>query len=66
MEFYHFLFETMPGMVVLVGGVLVISIIISIIWEIHTRRMYQNHEPEEDDWFDDGSDEEEEPEEKDS
>lgn len=48
-EIYHFLFETYAGIGVLVGGGIVISIIVSILLEIRTRKMYRNHEPEEED-----------------
>ncbi len=57
-EIYHFLFETMPGIGCLIGGGLVISIIFCIILERKTRKLYMNHEPEEDEWFDDSEDEE--------
>ena len=54
-ELYHFLFETMPGIGILVGGGLVISIIVCFILERKTR------EKTEDDWslFDDDEDESE-------
>ncbi len=60
-ELYHFLFETMPGIGILVGAGLVISIIACVILEWKTRRVYKNHEKTEDDWslFDDDDDEEE-------
>ena len=48
---YHFLFETMPGNGVMIAVVLVLSLVISIILERRTRKIYTNHEPSEDDWF---------------
>ena len=55
-ELYHFLFETMPGIGILVGGGLVISIIVCFIL-----KQFKNHEKTEDDWslFDDDEDESE-------
>ncbi|HIY84404.1 DUF6724 family protein [Rubneribacter sp.] len=52
---YHFLFETYAGIGCLVGAGLVLSLIACIIMERRTRKMYVNHEPDEDDWsfFDD-------------
>ena len=57
---YHFLFETMPGIGILVGGGLVISIIVCLILERKTRKQYKNHEKTEDDWslFDDDDEDE--------
>ena len=43
-ELYHFLFETYWGIGVLVGAGLVLSIIVSMILEVRTRRMFKNHE----------------------
>ena len=59
-ELYHFLFETMPGIGILVGGGLVISIIVCLILERKTRKQYKNHEKTEDDWslFDDDDEDE--------
>lgn len=56
---YHFLFETYAGIGVLVGAGLVISLIACIIMERRTRKTFQNHEKNEDDWsfFDDDDDE---------
>ncbi len=59
-EIYHFLFETIPGIGVLVGAGLVISLICCFIFEAKTRKRYRNQEaPEEDEWsiFDDSDDE---------
>ena len=51
-QIYHFLFETIPGIGVLVGVGLVISIICCFIFERKTRKLVRNHtvEPEEDEW----------------
>ena len=62
-ELYHFLFETVPGIGVLVLAGLVLSIIASVIMERRTRKRFTNHEPTEDDWSffaDDDEDEDEE------
>lgn len=60
-ELYHFLFETIPGIGVLIGVGLVLSILASVIMERRTRKRFANHEPAEDDWsfFDDEDDEDE-------
>ncbi len=60
-ELYHFLFETMPGIGVLVGIGLLASIIVCVILERKTRKQFKNHEKTEDDWslFDDDEDGEE-------
>ena len=52
---YNFPFETYAGIGCLVGAGLVLSLIACIIMERRTRKMYVNHEPDEDDWsfFDD-------------
>ena len=57
---YHFLFETMPGIAALIGGCLVLSIIICVIWERRTRKLYRDRPAEEDEWsmFDDDEQEE--------
>ena len=51
-ELYHFLFETYAGIGILVGAGIVISIIVCVIFEFRTRKIYRNHEinPEEDEW----------------
>ncbi len=51
-EIYHVLFETYTGIAILVGAGLVLSILVSIIFEIKTRKIYRNHEKtsEEDEW----------------
>ena len=59
-EIYHFLFETMPGIGVLVGIGLLASIIVCVILERKTRKQFKNHEKTEDDWslFDDDEEDE--------
>ena len=59
-ELYHFLFETMPGMGILVGAGIVLSILACIILERKTRMQFKNHAKTEDDWslFDDDDEEE--------
>ena len=54
-EIYHFLFQTIPGIGVLVAICLVLSLVVSVIMERRTRKIYTNHERTEDDWsfFDD-------------
>lgn len=49
-EIYHFLFETYAGIGCLVGAGLILSVIVSLIWEWRTRRRFSNHEKTEDDW----------------
>ncbi len=65
-ELYHFLFETYAGIGILVGAGIVLSIIACVIFEIRTKRIYKNHEPEEDEWsiFEDEIEEGEEEEEE--
>ncbi|WP_241156012.1 MULTISPECIES: DUF6724 family protein [unclassified Adlercreutzia] len=48
-EIYHFLFETIPGIGVMVGAGLIISIICCFIFEIKTRKRFRNYEAEQDD-----------------
>ena len=57
---YHFLFETMPGIGILVGGGLLVSVIVCLILERKTRKQFKNHEKTEDDWslFDDDEEDE--------
>lgn len=61
-ELYNFLFQTVPGIGVLIGIGLVLSIIASAIMEHRTRKRFKNHEATEDDWsfFDDDDEEEDE------
>ena len=47
---YHFLFETAPGIGCLIGGVLVLTLIASVIMERRTRKQFVDREPGEDDW----------------
>ena len=58
-ELYHFLFETVPGMGILVGAGIVLSILACIILERKTRKQFKNHAKTEDDWSLFGDDEEE-------
>ncbi len=63
---YHFLFETAPGIGCLIGGVLVLTLIASVIMERRTRKQFVDREPGEDDWsFFDDDDEESQDEESD-
>lgn len=59
-EIYHFLFETMPGIGVLMGAVFIIGLVVCLVLERKTRKIYRNHEKTEDDWslFDDDDEEE--------
>ncbi len=61
-EIYHFLFETMAGVGVLVVAGLVLSMIANVVMERRTRKVYVNHEKTEDDWsfFDDDDDDDDE------
>lgn len=56
-EIYHFLFETYTGIGVMVVAGLIISLILCVVLERKTRRVYQDRGPrtEEDEWslFDD-------------
>ena len=51
-ELYHLLFETYLGIGILVGAGIVISLIVCVLLEIKTRKVYRNHEldPEQDEW----------------
>lgn len=65
-ELYHFLFETYAGIGILVGAGIIISILLCVIFEFRTKRVYKNHEPAEDEWslfYDDVEEGEEEEEE---
>lgn len=57
---YHFLFQTYAGMGILFLTALVVCLIACVIMEKRTRKVYVNHEPEDDDWsfFDDDDEEE--------
>lgn len=56
-QIYHFLFETYPGIGVLIGATLILCIIIAALLELRTRKLYRDRgeEPEDDEWslFDD-------------
>ncbi len=60
-EIYHFLFETYAGIGVLVAAGLVISLILCVVMERKTRKVYKDRGPktDADEWslFDDGDDE---------
>ena len=51
-EIYHLLFETYTGIGILVGAGIVISLVVCVLLEIKTRKVYRNHEldPEQDEW----------------
>lgn len=50
-ETYHFLFETMPGIAVLIGAGLVISVLVCVVLEVRTRKRFPNRAAlEEDEW----------------
>ena len=60
-ELYHFLFETYAGMGVLMGAVLVLSIIVCIVLERRTKRLFRDRGPaEKDEWSLFGDDDEDE------
>lgn len=45
-EIYHFLFETMPGVGVLILAGIVLSIILSAIFEVGIRKRYKTRDEE--------------------
>ena len=47
-EIGKFLFETIPGIAVLVGSCLIITFLIAVILEFRTKNKFQNHELDED------------------
>ncbi len=51
-EIYHLLFETYAGIGILVGAGIAISLLVCVLLEIKTRKVYRNHEadPEQDEW----------------
>lgn len=60
-EIYHFLFETFPGIGVLIGAGLVISVIVCVVLERRTRRIFRDRGPaEHDEWslFEDAEEDE--------
>ncbi|MCI9130277.1 MAG: hypothetical protein HFJ65_08255 [Eggerthellaceae bacterium] len=60
-EIYHFLFETYAGIGILVGAGIILSILVSIIFEVRTRKIYKDHKADKDEWsiFDDDDEEQE-------
>ena len=58
MNFIDWLFNSPTGVAVLIFGGMLIFVIIAIIAEHRTHKMFYNHEPEadEDDWEDDDDD----------
>lgn len=58
-ELYEFLFKSYTGIGILIASGLVLSLIACVIMERRTRKAFQNHEKNEDDWsfFDDDDDE---------
>lgn len=61
-ELYHFLFETVPGIAVLIGAGLVVSIVVCVVLEFKTRRRFRHRDAEgRDEWSIFGDDEDEEP-----
>ena len=48
---YHFLFETVPGIAVLIGTGLVVSVLVSVVLELKTRRRFRHRpDPDRDEW----------------
>lgn len=59
-EIYHFLFETVPGIAVLVGVGLVVSILVCAVLELKTRRRFRHRdEVAPDEWSIFGDDDDE-------
>lgn len=59
-EIYHFLFETVPGIAVLVGVGLVVSILVCAVLELKTRRRFRHRdEGAPDEWSIFGDDDDE-------
>ncbi len=58
MQFFYWLFNEPAGVAVLVFGGMVLFVIIALIAEHRTHKMFYNHEPEEDedDWESDDDD----------
>ena len=60
-EIYHFLFETVPGIAVLIGVGLVVSVVVCAVLEVKTRRRFRHRDAaERDEWSHFGDDEDEE------
>ncbi len=59
-DFFTWLFSDRTGVIVLVLGGIVLCLLISVIMERKTKKMYFNHEKSDSDWslFDDDDDEE--------
>ena len=49
-ELYHFFFETMPGIATLIGIFLVLSILVSVILERRTKKLYRDRPADDDEW----------------
>ena len=47
---YHFLFQSYWGIAVLVGAGLVITLILAVVLERRTKRIYRHREASPDDW----------------
>lgn len=62
-QVYHFLFETYPGIGVLIGGTLVLCIVIAALLELRTRKQFRDRgeADHDDEWsiFDDPDEKEE-------
>lgn len=60
-DFFSWLFGDRTGVLCLIVGGIILFLIISIILERKTRKIYKNHEKSEDDWdlFDSDDDEDE-------
>jgi len=57
MEFISWLFGSLPGVAILVFGGMFVFVIIALVAERKTHKMFYNHEEEdESDWFDDDDD----------
>jgi hypothetical protein len=58
-NFFDWLFNDRTGVLVLIVGGILLFLIISIVLERKTRKLYHNHEKSPDDWdlFDDSDDE---------
>lgn len=57
---YHFIFETYAGIGILIGAGLIISLILAVVLEKRTRKIYKDRPKPEDGWsfFDDDDDDE--------
>ena len=59
-QIYHFIFETYAGIGILVGAGLIVTLILAIVLEKKTRRIYKNIEKPKNSWSLFGDDEEDE------